>query len=409
MSVNVDELKAFIKSSRNDMVALETLLTSHPALAPENGGSGESEKAAALIEWLTAQGFTKFEQFNAPDTRVKSGERPNIIVTIPGTVPAPAVWIMTHLDVVPVGNEALWNSNPWTVVENDGKIFGRGVEDNQQGLVSSVFAALAYVKKGIQPAHTIKLLFMADEEVGSEYGIKYLLREHSTLFGRNDLYLIPDGGDSLGQTIEIAEKNILWLRVHVAGLQAHGSRPDQGHNACLAADDLALRLHALESVFNKHDSLFTPDYSTFSPTKREANVQTVNIIPGDDVFYMDCRVLPCYTIQEVLAEVQKCCGEVERKYSVKIDVTTPQAEQSPATPADSPVVVKLAAAIKAAHNIAAKTIGIGGGTVAAELRQSGYNAAVWSTLDDCAHQVNEYSKIDNIIADAETMAYLFSE
>ena len=201
---------------------------------------------------------------------------------------------------------------------------GRGVEDNQQGLVSGVFAALALLKNKVVPQYTVKLLFMADEEFGSEYGIKYLLRNHRELFKKEDLILIPDGGDREGKTIEIAEKNILWLKLHITGKQSHGSMPDKGINAYLAGCDLALRLNNLENLFNKKNPLFTPSWSTFQPTKKEANVQTVNIIPGDDVFYMDCRILPEYTLEQVRKEVKDRVKAVEQKYGVTVEVTEPQ-------------------------------------------------------------------------------------
>ena len=389
------------------MVELETLLTAHPALAPESGGDGELEKCAALEGWLGAHGFTDLARYDAPDERVSSKIRPNLIATVPGKSDARTIWVMAHLDVVPIGERALWQTDPWQVTEKDGKLYGRGVEDNQQGLVSGVFAALACLKAGITPVYTVKLLFMADEECGSTYGIRYLLDKHADLFRKDDIIIIPDGGDAKGKTIEIAEKNILWLRVHTSGKQCHGSRPDEGNNACVAACDLALRLHDLEHFFGAKDALFTPDHSTFQPTKREANVGSVNIIPGDDVFYMDCRILPQYTLDTVRAEIQKRIRAVEAQYGVKIDTQELQAEQSPATPADAPVVTKLAAAIKEAHGITAKTIGIGGGTVGAYLRCKGYHAAVWSTMDELAHQPNEYCIIENIIKDAETLAALF--
>ena len=100
------------------------------------------------------------------------------------------------MDVVPPGDLKTWKTDPWKVVydEKSGKLFGRGVEDNQQGLVSAVYAALAFLKEKIVPEHTIKLLFMADEEFGSEFGVKYLLREHQNLFSKKDLILIPDSG-----------------------------------------------------------------------------------------------------------------------------------------------------------------------------------------------------------------------
>lgn len=404
------KLFSYINESKKEMVQLETLLTSHPALAPENGGQGEIEKAYALVEWLKSQGIkeNQIEEFDAPDNRVKSGKRPNIVVTIPGKKNDYNIWVMAHLDVVPVGNLKLWNTDPWKVEEKDGKLYGRGVEDNQQGLVSGVFAALAFVKNNVQPEHTIKLLFMADEEVGSAYGMIWLL--HNTkIFGKNDIYLIPDGGDKLGITIEVAEKNILWLKVNVKGKQCHGSRPDQGNNACLAACDLSLKLNDLQNVFNKKDSLFSPDYSTFQPTMRLANVEGVNIIPGEDTFFMDCRILPCYPLSEVLKEVEKRISEVEKKYCVNVTYETPQKSESPATSVNAPVVKKLAAAIKAVHGLDAKTIGIGGGTVGAELRREGYDCVVWSTMDELAHMPNEYCIIENIAKDALTLVELFSQ
>ena len=208
-------LKEWIAGNTAGMIALETLLTSHPALAPENGGEGELKKVLALEAWLKEQGITQLERFDAPDSRVESGIRPNLVATITGAddadPSAPRIWIMAHTDVVPVGEISLWNTDPWQVVEKDGRLYGRGVEDNQQGLVAGTFAALSLIKNKVTPPHTVKLLFVADEEVGSEYGIKYLLAQHQ-LFRPNDIIVIPDGGDNLGATIEVAEKNLLWLR-----------------------------------------------------------------------------------------------------------------------------------------------------------------------------------------------------
>ncbi|MDY2843789.1 MAG: M20 family metallo-hydrolase [Treponema sp.] len=399
--------------SKKGMIELETLLSSIPAIAPESGGEGEIKKCAALKKWLLDAGFeeSQFQRFDAPDSRVPSGIRPNMILTIPGKSDDYTIWIMAHMDVVPPGDLKTWKTDPWKVVydEKSGKLFGRGVEDNQQGLVSAVYAALAFLKEKIVPEHTVKLLFMADEEFGSEFGVKYLLREHQDLFSKKDLILIPDGGDSKGETIEIAEKNILWLKLHTIGLQSHGSMPEKGKNAHLAAADLALRLNDLENFFGEKDELFEPPYSTFQPTKSEANVETVNIIPGDDVFYMDCRILPKYSLETVRKEVQNRVKAVEEKYKVKIEVSEPQASESPATKADAPVVQKLAKAIKTAHGFDAKLIGIGGGTVGAEFRCLGYNAAIWSTLDEVCHQPNEYCYVKNIAADAVTLAALFLE
>lgn len=395
-----------LESAKNEMIELEALLTSIPAIAPEGGGDGETEKCNALENWLKEKGFTNIERFEAPDSRVSSGKRPSLVVTIPGQDDSQRIWVAAHMDVVPVGDLSLWNTDPWKMVEKDGKLYGRGVEDNQQGLVSAVFAGLYYIRNKITPAHTVKLLFVADEENGSQYGMIYLIN-NTDLFRKSDLVVIPDGGDAEGKTIEIAEKNLLWLKVHVQGVQTHGSRPDNGANACLAACDLSVKLHNLEKIFNKTDDLFEPNYSTFQPTKREKNVDSINIIPGEDTFYMDCRILPCYSLETVLNEVEKCCKETETLYKVKIDYSCPQRSESPATDSSSPVAQKLAKAIKKVHNINAKFIGIGGGTVGSELRRNGIDAVVWSSLDDQAHQPNEYCIVNNIIRDSKTLVELF--
>ena len=84
----------------------------------------------------------------------------------------------------------------------------------------------------------------------------------------------------------------------------------------------------------------------------------------------------------------------------------PQAVESPATPADASVARRLAEAVKAVSGVEARPIGIGGGTVGAYLRQAGYQAVVWSRMDETAHQPNEYTVIENLVHDSQVMAYM---
>ncbi|MDR3146082.1 MAG: M20 family metallo-hydrolase [Treponema sp.] len=417
----------FIDNSEALAVELETELTGRPAISPESGGEGELDKCEFLEGWLKKRGITRLERYDAPDPRAKGGVRPNLIATIPGLEDrggaedgSGVLWIMSHLDVVPPGELSLWQSDPWTVVaqrEDRGlRLIGRGVEDNQQGLCSSVLAALALVELGIKPLRTVKLLFVADEENGSAYGIGWLMENQGKtvngrviprLFCGEDMVLIPDGGDPRGETIEIAEKNLVWARFVTRGLQAHGSRPDQGINAHLAGADLALRLHyGLSEQFADRDPLFEPDYSTFQPTKKEANVPNINTIPGEDVFCMDMRILPRYPADAVLAEVDRIAAEVAAKYGVTITYTLPQRIESRATPADSPLVGLLSRAVKEVYGVDTRPVGIGGGTVGAFLRNAGIPAAVWSRMADAAHQPNEYALTANLLGDAKVMALL---
>ncbi|HSV56117.1 MAG TPA: M20 family metallo-hydrolase [Magnetospirillaceae bacterium] len=403
---DISKVYARIEESVDGIVELQSLLTSIPAIAPESGGLGEMKKAEALAGWLARNGLTILERYDAPDDRVPGGLRPNIVATIPGKDDSNRLWIMSHLDVVPEGDRSMWETDPFTLVRKDGVVYGRGTEDNHQGLVGSVFAALALKECGAVPTHTVKLLFVADEEYGSKYGIQHILARHD-LFRKDDLIVIPDGGCGDGSEIEIAEKNICWLKISTKGKQCHGSTPDEGANAFLAACDLALRVHALENkVFTARDPLFHPDRSTLSPTMKEANVPNVNTIPGDDVFCLDMRILPQYPIAVVLKEIERLMRVVEKEHGVTMGYTVLQRTESRATGADAPVVKALSAAVAGVYGVQAKAIGIGGGTVGAYLRNAGFDCVVWARLDETAHKPNENARLANIVGDAKVFASL---
>jgi succinyl-diaminopimelate desuccinylase len=243
--------------------------------------------------------------------------------------------------------------------------------------------------------------------MGNDFGIAWLLENHKEMFQKNDTALIPDWGDTKGEGIEIAEKNMIWVRFTTTGKQTHASRPDLGANAFLAGSDLALRLHyGLSEKFNGRDSLFEPEYSTFQPTKKEANVPNVNTIPGGDVFYIDMRVLPRYSIRSVLDEIDIIKEEVAARHKVAIDYSVVQSNESPATSAQAPFIKSLSQAIGEVYGVTARPVGIGGGTVASFLRKIGIDCAVWARLSGSAHQPNEYALVKDIIGDAKVMALL---
>jgi len=388
------------------MIGLQKLLTPIVAMAPENGGTGETEKAEALAGFLRAEGVSALERFDSPDPRVPNGIRPNLVATIQGDSDEHRFWIMSHLDVVPPGELSLWKTDPFSVTVDGDLLYGRGVEDNQQGLVSSVFAALAFLRAGIRPRYTVKLLFVADEEVGSAHGIQFLLREHGGIFRKGDRFLVPDSGRPDSGMMEVAEKSLLWLRFVTRGKQCHASMPQLGRNAFLAASDLVLKLASLGELFKETNAIFDPPYSTFVPTKKEANVPNVNTLPGEDAFCLDCRILPSIKVDDVLAEIGTRMAAVEKKHGVTIECSVLQRVESIPTPEDAPLVKSLAEAVREVYGTHAEPVGVGGGTVAAYLRNAGYDSVVWATLDESAHMPNEYCRVDRMIGGSKVMALL---
>lgn len=403
-----DRLAKRIQGYQEQMIQVQTELTALPALSPENGGEGEIQKAEYVKNWLKNLKVDQLIEVNAPDERVPTGIRPNLLVTFNGRSQAKTIWLMSHLDIVPPGDLNLWDTDPYKVVVKDGKLFGRGVEDNQQGLVASLFAVKALQDENVIPNYDIGFAIVSDEETGSQKGLQYVLEKQSQFFREQDLIIIPDAGNEDGTMIEVAEKSIYWIKFQVLGKQCHGSTPEVGINAHKAGAHLIVKLNSLYDIYNASDSVFEPPISTFEPTKKEANVPNVNTIPGEDVFYFDCRILPQYSLKEVEAKVREFADEIEAEFRVKVNISSTQREEAaPATPVDAPVVKALEEAIWVVHKKQPKSIGIGGGTVAAFFRRAGLYAAVWSTLDELAHQPNEYCVIDNLIKDTKVFAHIF--
>jgi succinyl-diaminopimelate desuccinylase len=176
-------------------------------------------------------------------------------------------------------------------------------------------------------------------------------------------------------------------------------------NAARLGMRLALEIDQfLHERYNAVDSTFDPPTSTFEPTRREKNVDNVNTIPGTDVSYFDCRILPTYRVNDVLEDVKRLAESFCSIYGCKarVDVVNREDPSQPTSP-NSPVVSMLANALRETRGIIATPIGIGGGTYAKYLRELGIPTAVWMTIDETAHSPNEYMVIDNAVKDVETL------
>ncbi|MBE3112934.1 MAG: M20 family metallo-hydrolase [Acidobacteria bacterium] len=402
-----DRLTRRIEHFRDEMVDLQVRLCAIPAIAPSSGGEGEAKKADFLIDFLNANGFVDVALIKAPDLDTPAGYRPNVLAYYRGKSPARTIWIMTHTDVVPPGELSLWRGNPYKAWVEKGRVYGRGVEDNQQDMVASLFAVKALQAEGIVPNYGIGIALVADEETGSRKGIDYVIQNHK-IFRKQDLIIVPDAGNETGTMIEVAEKSLLWLKFKTLGKQAHGSTPEKGINSFKAASFFIAALNDLYKIYPGRDKLFDPPISTFEPTKKEANVPNVNTIPGEDVFYMDSRILPKFKVQEVEKTIRKIADGIEKTFKVKIHTEVQQkAPAAPPTSIQAPVVQALKKAIKAVYKKDAKAMGIGGGTVAAVFRRAGFPAACWAKLDETAHQPNEYCIIDNMVGDAKVYGHIF--
>lgn len=177
----------------------------------------------------------------------KDEKRPNYIGKI-GTG-KPSVAILSHMDVVPPGEG--WTKHPFQPYEEDGKIDGRGALDNKGSLAASWAGIKALIKSGLEFKGTIYFCAVSDEEMGSDYGVEYLMEKGF----KPDYAIVPDSG-TIDEAI-IGEKGAAWFDLESYGKQAHGSTPELGINSIIKVSKLIADFEKFD--FNlKYDNRFTP-------------------------------------------------------------------------------------------------------------------------------------------------------
>jgi succinyl-diaminopimelate desuccinylase len=372
------------------------------AVNPRQGGEGETERADFIQSFLKGEGFEVIRE-DAPDPAYSRGGRPNLCARLKGRT-GRSVLFYVHMDTVPEGNVELWESDPFEPRVDRDRVYARGAEDNGQSLVSCLFALRELKNLGEELPVGVSVWFVSDEEAGSNYGVKHVLK--SSPVGPDDLVVVPDAGTPAGDEIQLAEKSLLWLKVVTEGRQVHASRPSKGMNARRLGISLASELdEVLHDRFPARDDLYDEPTSTFEPTKADPGVQNVNTIPGLDAAYFDCRVLPQYTLDSVLDTANSVVRQFAAHSGAGARLEVVQRDDAgPATPEESEVARLTARAVERTTGMPVRFVGTGLRTVGNIFRERGIPTAVWSTIDRVPHEPNEYCRMTSLVSDAKAFA-----
>jgi acetylornithine deacetylase/succinyl-diaminopimelate desuccinylase-like protein len=178
-------------------------------------------------------------------------ERASIRAVLPGTGKKGPVMLLNHTDVVPA-DKTEWSFDPLSGDIKDGYILGRGALDMKGQGIMELLAFLAMKREGIELARDLIFLAVADEEMGGDHGVGYLLKHHASDFSAD--VVINEGGfgisdilpDKPVMMISSGEKGICWLKLTRAGVPGHGSAP-HGQNALENLTKAVSRLLAQEN------------------------------------------------------------------------------------------------------------------------------------------------------------------
>ena len=397
---SLDTVLKEVESSEKEMIDTMIGMISIPALAPVNGGQGESLKADYLMS--RTDGFDSVQRVDVPDLKDPCVMRSNIVARKNGKKKG-TLWFVSHMDVVPTGDPALWDNSPFEPVLKDGKLYGRGTEDDGQSVISTMFAARPYLSEEFQ-GMSLGVAWVADEETNSLCGIQYLLK--NGFFSEDDVIVVPDFCSKDGSRVDVAEKHIIWLKFCIEGKTAHASTPHLGVNAYKVSTLLLMDLmESFDNRFGDSNDMFLPKSSTFEPTKRIATVENVNTIPGYDEFCMDIRLNPEYDPDLVLKMAEEMAEVYSKSTGAKITVEILQMARSGAPSSiESDGYKALSESIEEVLGKAPEAVGIAGGTCSNFFRLKGLNAYAWQTGDGTLHAPNEYMKVENLMNDTKVFA-----
>ena len=154
--------------------------------------------------------------------------RPNLVARLPGAGEAPPLLLYGHVDVVTTAGQR-WAHEPFAGDLVDGVVWGRGALDMKGGVAMLVDAFLRAARGELAPRGDLILCVLSDEENGGDFGARFLVEEHANLFegvrhalGEFGGARIRLGGRSF-YPIQVAEKQICWLRGTVRGPGGHGA------------------------------------------------------------------------------------------------------------------------------------------------------------------------------------------
>lgn len=251
-----------------------------------------SESNLHLIEWV--EQF--LDQRHVPHWRVNEANGKSSLLARIGPDVAGGIVLSGHTDVVPVKDQP-WTSDPFTLTERDGNIYGRGTAD-MKAFVALAMAHTEYFQQ--QPlTKPIWFAFSHDEEIGC-LGAAPMA---NALLKNNSKPALVVIGEPTDMQLVGAHKGIISFETIVTGREAHSSMPEQGVNAVMIMGEIISSLNRIaEQCRKQNDPLsgFPSPYTTVHVGVVEGGTAR-NIIPRHARILWEIRPLPGEDIDALLA------------------------------------------------------------------------------------------------------------
>jgi succinyl-diaminopimelate desuccinylase len=323
--------------------------------------------------------------------------RPNVIAR--WGAGSPTVGYCSHFDVVPAGDRALWNEDPFSGSVNDGRLYGRGSGD-AKGPIAAALEAVDILQRAEWPLRgTLELELVADEETMGFKGAGHLVERG---------IIAPDVaivGEPTSLRVVRAQRGASWFRITTRGKAAHGSAPERGVSAVRHMAELVLRLEeTLPDV--THPVLGGPTINVGTIT----GGGKVNVVPASCAVEVDRRTVPGESVESVRASIDAAIDLARKRFpeldsSVELMFRADPFEVG----RNSLVVATMADAVAEATGSDAEIIGFRGASDARFLFEAGADVVLCGPGQiELAHTANESISVAQLERAAVAYALAFA-
>ena len=347
----------------------------------------------ALVDWL--EGYLAGHGIEAHRHWNEDGQKAALFAHVGPWVEGGVV-LSGHSDVVPVEGQA-WSSDPWTVVERDGRYYGRGTCDMKGYVAQAVWALVQAHKRGVR--RPLQLALSYDEELGCT-GAPPMIAAMQGVVPKASVALI---GEPSGMKPVNGHKGGTGFQVHVKGYEVHSSLLPYGVSAVMEGARLIQWVNDRNAeiqagVPGAVAAAFHPPFTTLHVGVIQGGTAH-NITAGDCRFAIEMRVVPGEDEAALAAEVVAAAARIEagmRAVRPEAGITLTRFFRVPGL---RPEVGGAAEALVAQLTGANGAGVVSYGTEAGQFQEAGYSAVICGPGDIAqAHQVDEYLEISEFNA-----------
>ena len=298
-----------------------------------------------------------------------------------------------HTDVVPVDGQD-WSTDPFTVTEQDGKLFGRGTCDMKGFDALALSAVPLALERGIKRPLQIALSY--DEEVGCTGAPPMIDHMVSHGLPRADTVIV---GEPSMMKIVTGHKGGIGYKMHFRGFEVHSSLAPKGVSAIM----MAAKLINWANEVNAENAAKTPSElaAEFDPPFTTLHIGTIhggtahNITAKDCYFGFDFRIVPGEDIAAWQARFEAKVAEIAAEMKAIRPEAGITAEQyfhvpglKPENDGSAEALVRQLTGENARHVVSY-------GTEAGQFQERGYSAVICGPGDIAqAHQPDEFITVD---------------